>query len=254
MTDDTTLEPYGVRAVNRTLDILELLDDPARPVTLNEFVAKTGLPKTSVFRYLATLERRGYVARTASGSYLPTRSFGHPWSSDLDELVHRAQPMLAELRDQFTETASMGALDMHRAFYVATVRPHRSVRVDVHSGARAMIHCTAFGKALAARIPEERVREILAMQGMPRFTSRTITDPDRYVQELARVRRAGYAVNNGENEVGARCVAFALTSTAIPLAVSLSAPADRMPMSRIHQVVTAFREFDEAFGAMGETL
>ncbi|NEE03260.1 IclR family transcriptional regulator [Phytoactinopolyspora halotolerans] len=253
MTDSDALEPYGVRAVNRTLDILELLDEPSRPVSLGDVVAKTGLPKTSAFRYLATLERRGYVTRTASGSYLPTRSFGHPWESDLDELARRAQPMLEQLRDQFTETVSLGALDLHRAFYVSVVRPLRSVRVDINSGARAMIHCTAFGKALAARIPEERVREILDMQGMPRFTSRTITDPDRYLQELARVRRAGYAVNNGENEVGARCVALALTSTVIPLAVSLSAPADRMPMQRIQQVVAAFHEFDDAFGARGGT-
>lgn len=249
MADLSLLAPYAVRAVMRTLDILELLDQPSGPVTLTQVASVTGLPKTSAFRYLATLEHRGFVTRTDNGAYLPTRSVSPSWANDVEEIAHRAQPMLEQLRDRFTETVSLGMLDGQRAFYVLTVRPHRTVRVEISSGTRAMVHCTAFGKALAARLPEERVRKIIESQGLPSFTSRTITDADRFMQELARVRRVGYAVNNGENEEGARCVALALTNSRFALAVALSAPTNRLPMSRLREVVTALREFDQTFGA-----
>lgn len=248
MTDSDVLEPYAVRAVMRTLDILELLDEPTEPVTLAHVVSVTGLPKTSAFRYLATLEHRGYVKRTETGAYVPMRSLSPSRAYDLEQIVHRVLPMLKQLRDRFTETVSLGVLDGWRASYLIVVPAIRSVRVEISPGSRQMVHCTAFGKALAAQLADEEVREMLAAEGMPQLTGRTITDPDRFLHELARVRRAGYAVNNGENEEGARCVAMALATSHIPLAVALSAPTGRLPLSRIREVVGAFQEFDEAFG------
>lgn len=243
MTNSDVLEPYAVRAVLRTLDILELLDQPD-PVTLARVVAVTGLPKTSAFRYLATLEHRGYVKRTDNGAYVPMRSLSPSRAFDIEQVVQRAQPMLERLRDQFSETVSLGILDGWRASYLITVPANRSVRVEISSGSREMVHCTAFGKALAARLSDEEVREMLASEGMPRLTGRTITDPNRFLHELNRVRRAGYAVNNGENEDGARCVAMALTASPILVAVALSAPVGRLPLSRICDVVSAFEKFD----------
>lgn len=243
------LRQYDVRAVLRTLDILELLEEPSGRVTLADVVTITGLPKTSAFRYLATLEHRGYVDRTADGGYQLARSVAPARAYDLETIARRALAPLERLRDLFDETVSLGVLDGRRASYLVTVKTHRSVRVEIEHGARAMIHCTAFGKALAANLVESRVRQILALDGMPRFTSRTITDPDQFMHELTRVRRAGYALNNGENEEGARCVALALSVSRIPLAVTLSAPAARLPLARVHEVVTALHEFDAGFGA-----
>lgn len=244
------VRPYGVRAVLRTLDILELLEEPAEVITLADVTAATGLPKTSAFRYLATLEHRGYVVRAPDGGYGLARSVVANRAHDLERIAYRALPLLEGLRDRFDETVSIGVLDGRRASYLVTVKTQRSVRVEIEHGARAMVHCTAFGKALAATLPEARVRQLLATEGMPRFTGRTITDPERFVEELARVRRLGYAVNDGENEDGARCVAVALTAATIPLAVTLSAPAARLPLRRVKGVVAAFVEFDGAFGAV----
>lgn len=240
--------PYEVRAVKRTLEILRLLKEPAGPVTLTKIAAATGMPKTSAFRYLATLELEGYVTRTANGAYLPDSGLAPPRAHDVEAIIRWSRRPLEQLRGRFAETISLGLLDGRRVSYLAAVDRSGTTRVEIRAGSREMVHCTAYGKALAAQLPDDRVHEILAIAGMPRFTNRTITSPDRFTTELERVRHAGYAVNDGENEAGVRCVAMALTTSAMPLAVTLSAPARRLPLSRISEVVAAFGEFDAAFG------
>lgn len=240
--------PYNVRAVKRTLDILRLLQEPAGSVTLTKVASVTGLPKTSAFRYLATMELEGYVERAADGTYRPIRGLAPPRAYDVDLIARWSRPLLEWLRDRFHETVSLGLLDGRRVSYLATVKTPGHLRVEIRAGSREMIHCTAYGKALAAILPDERVRELLIVAGMPRFTTRTITSLDRFIAELVRVRQAGYAVNNGENEGGVRCVAMTLTNSTTPLAVTLSAPAERLPLSRVHDIVAAFREFDTAYG------
>lgn len=249
MTMDTVARPYAVRAVMQTLDILELLEEPAIPMTLDKVASVTGLPKTSAFRYLATLEHRGYVTRTADGAYLPSRTSTSDRGYDPPLLVQWARPLLRRIPNRFGETVSLGVLHVTRTAYLVTAKAPRAERI--RSGAPAMLHCTALGKALAATLPEERVRDILASTGTPRFTKRTITDPDQFLDALTPVRRAGYAVNDGENDDGVRCVAVALTTSSVPLAVTLGAPQTRLPRSRVQQVVTALRRFDSVFGSMG---
>jgi IclR family acetate operon transcriptional repressor len=60
---------------------------------------------------------------------------------------------------------------------------------------------------------------------MPATTAHTITDLGAMVEELARVREVGYAVDDGEQELGVRCVAVAVNATT---AVSVSGPASRV--------------------------
>lgn len=233
-----------VRAAARTLDILHLLAGTGTPVSLAMVVEATGLPKTSAFRYLTTLERRGFVGRARTGGYVVSRPSSPARSYDLEEIAARAQPGLTRLRDRLGETVSLGVLDGSRVLYLMTVKSRSPARVDVMHGTREMVHCTALGKALAARLPEATVRRVLAAEGMPRFTDATITEPASYIAELARVRRAGYAVNNGESDRDSRCVAFALATDEPALAVTLSAPVARLPLSRVYETVAAFREFD----------
>jgi IclR family acetate operon transcriptional repressor len=71
-------------------------------------------------------------------------------------------------------------------------------------------HSTALGKAMLAHQSRDAVRRVLDLHGMPRRTLNTITDPRRFLDELAVVRARGFAIDNIENEDGIRCVAAAI--------------------------------------------
>lgn len=223
--------PYLVRAVVRALDILAVLQKAPTGVGFADLVDAVGLPKSSLFRYLLTLETRGYVEKdVATGRYRLGRQ-SLPWHiRSVEAIAVVARPFLEDLRDRFGETLNLGVLDGNRVAYVEIVESPRTMRLSARKGDRDPIHSTALGKALASQLPEERVLEILAAQGMPQRTSRTITTPDAFLAELDVVRAQGYAVDNGENEEDGRCVAVPLPDPRPTAAISLGAPAVRFPI------------------------
>jgi IclR family acetate operon transcriptional repressor len=89
------------------------------------------------------------------------------------------------------------------------------------------------GKVIATILPEDAVRHILKVEGMPRLTERTLTDPDGFVAAVASVRNDGYAIDDRENEVDGRCVAVPFALSRIYAAVSLSAPSSRLSMDDV---------------------
>jgi IclR family transcriptional regulator, acetate operon repressor len=228
---------YSIRAVQRVCDILDLLQSKRGRATLAEVAAVTKLPKSSAFRYLATLEARRYVERDAdSGIYqlglglLPLRAM------QFDLIAERVRPYLEQLRDEYHETLNLAVLEGNTITYLDIVESPRAMRMASRRGDREPIHSTALGKALAAELQEERVRAILAAEGMPAFTERTLTRVDLYLSELQRIREQGFAIDDRENESEGRCVAVAVAGAQPPIAISLSAPISRLPRELLAEV------------------
>lgn len=99
----------------------------------------------------------------------------------------------------------------------------------------------------SAQLPEQQVRTILELEGMPQLTSKTLSDPDAYVEALQQVRAKGFATDVGEREEGACCVAVPLAwpSSNIKAAISLSSPAARFPAKNLVAVAAQLREAAE---------
>jgi IclR family acetate operon transcriptional repressor len=219
--------PYTVRAAIRVLDILDLLHRASNGVTLGEVADATGMPKSSAFRYLATLEARGYAQKEPTGAYRLGMALVSYHSGQLEVLSARARPVLEELRDRYDETVNIGVLDGGRVVYLEIVESRRGMRFAARPGDREPIHCTALGKAIASTLDDDRLRAILSAEGMPQRTPRTITDSDLFVKEIEEVRRTGFALDDRENEEDGRCVAVPVLGIRVPAAISLSAPAAR---------------------------
>jgi IclR family acetate operon transcriptional repressor len=231
---------YSVGAAVRVLDILDLLQQSADGVTLAEVVAATGMPKSSAFRYLTTMVARGYVQRDTAGYHLGM-AFVSSHAHHLEVLAVRARPVLVEMRDRFDETVNLAVLDGTRVVYLEIVESRRGMRFAARRGDREPIHCTALGKAIASTLDSEHVQAILAAEGMPQRTHRTITDPDRFLQVVETVARDGYAVDDRENEEDGRCVAVPLAGLRVPAAVSLSAPANRLAVEEAVAAASVLR-------------
>ena len=78
--------------------------------------------------------------------------------------------------------------------------------MDTWVGRRMRVHATSVGKALVAYIPQERLEKIIGERAMEKRTPKTITTLPRLLKELEKVRTQGYAVDDEENNLGARCV------------------------------------------------
>jgi IclR family transcriptional regulator, acetate operon repressor len=234
---------YSVRAVERVCAILNLLQNSIDGVSLIDVAGATGLPKSSVFRYLWTLEEYRYVERDLeSGVYRLGLGFLGMQSRQLEVLRQRARPWLEKLRDQFDETLNLGILDGDAVTYLEIIESRRGVRLAAKRGDRDPLYSTALGKAIAADLPETSVRDLLQQSGMEPRTPNTITNIDDFISELARIRRVGYAMDNGENEIDGRCVAVPIPDSPLPAALSLSAPSVRFPLQDVNNVATALQD------------
>ncbi|PWV74758.1 IclR family transcriptional regulator, acetate operon repressor [Prauserella marina] len=227
---------YTVRAVERVCSILNLLQESIDGVSLIEVGQATELPKSSAFRYLWTLEVHRYVERDEqTGLYRLGLGFVGMQSRHLEVLRERARPWLEELRDDFEETTNLGILDGDHVIYVDIVESRHKVRLAASRGDRDPLHSTALGKAIASQLPDSRVRDLLDRTGMERQSDNTITSIDAYMDEIAKVRRLGYAVDNGENAADGRCIAAPLLGTHLPAALSISAPAARFTLKDVEK-------------------
>lgn len=235
---DTGSTTYAIRAVDRVCDILDTLANTPAGVSLSEVAEATGLPKSSAFRYLAALEMRRYVERQADGNtYRLGLAFRPQHTRAVERLADAARPMLERLRDELKETTNLGILDGDQVAHVLVAESPHMMRLAARIGERGYVHCTALGKAMCAELPAERVRTILDAAGMPRFTTATIVEPDRFLAELERTRSQGFGIDDAENQPAGRCIAVAIEDIAFQAGISVSAPIDRLPDDRIPQVV-----------------
>lgn len=222
--------PAGsVQSVDRALDLLEALAQEEKPVGVAELVELTGLPQGTVHRLLQSLHLRGYVRRDGSRKYSLGASAVRLTDAAQRSLARSARPHLAELVSLSGETANLAVLEGDDVVYVAQVPSPHTLRMFAEVGRQVYVHCTAVGKVLVADLPVPHVSALLARVGMPARTPATITDPATLLRELERVRRQGFAVDDGEEEPGVRCLAVPVhDGTRVVAAVSVSGPAERL--------------------------
>lgn len=238
---DTEKPSGGVQSLERAFDLLEHMADAGREVPLSELAKLSGLPMPTIYRLVRTMVNRGYVRQEQSRQY----ALG-PRLIRLGETAGKlvgawARPHLSRLVDEIGETANMAMLDGDEIVYVAQIPSKHSMRMFTEVGRRVLPHSTAVGKVLLAQLPERQVTDLLRRTGMPAHTEHTITTPAAFVEQLAAIRDQGYAVDDGEQELGVRCIAVAVPNAPTMTAISISGPAARVSEARYGEVVPALK-------------
>lgn len=242
--DTTTVAPGGgattVQAVERTVALLEAMADAGGRATLSSLAVRSGLPMPTIHRLMRTLVGCGYVRRGPGREY----SLG-PRLVRLGDSAGRlvgmwARPRLVELVDALGESANLAVLDGTQVVYIAQEPGRHAMRMFTEVGRRVPPHCTAVGKALLALMPAAQVQELLRHTVMTAQTESTIIDPAAFAAELERIRGCGYALDDGEQELGVRCVAVALDAPVL-VAVSVSGPSTRMTDDLVAAAVPRLR-------------
>lgn len=235
-------ERSGARSIIRACTLLKLVGQSREDgATLNELAAAAKVPKSSAHRYLQVLEEEDLIERTSGGRFRLGVSFISLQTGDVERLVERARPHLAAIRDRFGETVNLGMLSASEIIYLDILESGQAMRLASRKGDTEGIHCTALGKAISATLPDRDVLAILRQNGMPSLTARTITTPEDYLRELERVRNAGYAIDDRENEAEGRCVAVFVPDRGRQIAISLSGVASRFSMEQAHEAAESLR-------------
>jgi len=239
----------SVQSVTRALSILEALGAADGEVALAHLAAAVGLPVPTVHRLVKTLIARGYVGQAESRRYVLGPALIGLGLRATPQLAREAQPILRELEEEIAETANLAVLDGDLVAYVAQVPSRHRMRMFTEVGRRVLPHAAGVGKAILATLPDERVRALVRRTGMPVLTDATLATEDALLADLRETRRRGFAVDDGEQEVGVRCIAVAVPGVPTPTAVSISGPAARVTASVIPEAVAALGRAARALSA-----
>lgn len=227
-----------VRSITRALSILRALAASTDGLTLSETAERSGLAPSTAHRILTTLESERFVRfDTAVGLWqvgVAAFTVGAAFARNR-EVVTLARPYLRRLMEVTGETANIYVESGGEVVCMAQVESRHTMRAITQVGGRVKMHWSAAGKAILSGMTDAHVQRILADQGMPRATARTLTTPEALMREIAQVRRTRFAHDNEEFTEGLRCLATPIYNEAgkVVAAVSISGPTARITPDRI---------------------
>jgi IclR family transcriptional regulator, acetate operon repressor len=241
--------------VRRAIAVLEAVAQAGDAVSLSVISGSLGIPKPTAYRLLRELVEAGLVRREPSppGTYtagprLEQLALAVMQNAGSHTVRHA---ILSRLVDELGETCNITVLDASQVLYVDRVESASPLRAHLQPGSRVPLHCSASGKLFLALLPKARRERLLGRIGLEQVTERTIVDRSALESELARIRQAGYAVDNEEYVPGLLCVAVPVVGAhgrAIA-AVAVQAPVSRMPLERATQMLPALQRAAQEVGA-----
>jgi len=249
---DVAKQDKTPNGADRVLAILNLLGTYPEGIGLNDLARLVNSPRSSVHRALGVLRRADLIEQDRNSHYrlgYGLLKLAFSYYEELDE-VGRIRPILAALAAEFGETTHYAILDGNEVVYLAKVQsPAARFQMKSAIGGRNPAYCTGVGKAILAfqLTTLADVREFVSCHDtqMPVYTARTLTTPEELHREFVEIRELGYALDREEHEEGINCVAIPLflTSQSVPDgAVSVTAVAQRLPLSRLEASVPRVRE------------
>jgi IclR family acetate operon transcriptional repressor len=245
---DAVAGRYTVRSVARALRLVEAVaEGPANGRSLSDLARELGASKSttlalartlSAFGYLreATHGRGGYALGTAlirlgdmAGQQIPLRDL--------------CRPLIDELSRETKMTARAAVNDSGYPVFIDRVDGPGTVRFHTPLGQREVPYASAAGKAILGAMDEAVVRKVCADTGLRPRTAHTITDVGTLLDNLAAVRRRGFAVDDEEDAEGVICVgaAFFGHDGGCGGAVSVTGIKGDLPAWRVEELGQAVR-------------
>jgi DNA-binding IclR family transcriptional regulator len=236
---------YNIPSLVKACQTLQLMAHESEAITPSMLAKRLTMSRTTAFRTLRTFVHEG-LAEEVDGGYRLGTGMLQLALLVLDQLDVRkvATPVLRQLAERSGETAHLAVFTGGRPLLVEVADSPNPLRVASRPGSVVDPHCSATGKVLLAHLPQGQQDAILAGLTLNQRTPRTITDPAALVTELAKVRSHGFALDDEEYIIGARCLAAPVRDAAgtVCAAIGITAAASRFTPQRTGEVAAMVME------------
>ena len=205
-----------VQSVDRALRIIEFLAENPTGAGITEISKSLGLSKGTVHRLISTLKERDF-AYQSSNTELYRLSYKILYlynciSNNID-MFKVSRPIIRKFADKVDATVHLATLDEKRSniVYIDRIEPMNSQKLFVMSsrvGKKAPCYCTAAGKMLLSQYSDDEIRDIMKGEEYKTYTDKTIKNIDEFLEEIHKVRKQRYALDENEYDHGIICISI----------------------------------------------
>lgn len=196
------------RAANRTINILEVIANATKGLSLSEIARALDIPITSVNDIIKALLEEEFIELLDSrskvyGIGVKAFSIGNAFIAN-NTLIDKATGIIETLMSRTNRTAFLAKEVNGEGMYIFKREPKNAIIATCTIGNRMSLHCTSLGKSFLAYSP--KLMERLRNTELPRKTPYTITDYYNLQQDIEKVRERGFAVDKREENEHLLCV------------------------------------------------
>lgn len=232
----------------KLLNLMEILSQEEAPVRLSDLAAKLEMNVSTVSRFLAALQKRGYVSQSEErGTYILTYKICQLANNVTSRMDYRniCQPHLKKISRIFGCTTNLIARYEYSVIYLDVVPGPQQLMVPLQRiGKVAPLYCTGGGKLFLQHFTEEELRSYASINTFHRYTDHTICSLGALREELRTIAERGYAIDDEECELGTRCLAVPVLNYTgnIQAAISINAPITKLTDQYIQQNAPILKE------------
>lgn len=233
---------YLVPGLERGLRILAEFTAREPVLGAPELSKRIGIPRTTTFRLLQTLEALGFLERVNGDRHfrlgVAVLRLGFEYLSSL-ELTDVGTPILERLRDATGLSAHLLIRDQRDVVFVAKAQTHDSMfsSVKVHVGTRLPAHATVHGQVLMGDLSYEELRQLYPEPQLERFTDRTPATVEELHERVRESAARGYAVSEASFEQGISVVSAPVRDQSGRIAAAITVTLPRSDIGEAAQRV-----------------
>ncbi|MFC4986923.1 IclR family transcriptional regulator [Saliphagus infecundisoli] len=231
-----TIDPQKNKTTQTSFQVLDGL------VRLNgggvtDLAQDLGMPKSTVYKHLATLRDIGYVKKDGS-TYDLGAKFVELNDATLREyrLYRVGQTNVEQLARATGDVVGLFIEENDRGIDLFRIRGNYASKNDITFINSHHLHASAAGKAILSQLSEERRGKILDRNELPQLTEDTITDRAELIEQLEVIRDRGVAFECGEQQRSYHSIATPISSSDTVLgSIYVAGPPDRLSTPRMRQ-------------------
>ncbi|SPS01978.1 IclR family transcriptional regulator [Cupriavidus taiwanensis] len=243
---ESAQDKYIVPGLERGLRLLGEFSSRERTLSAAELARRLKVPRSTVFRLLATLEMMGFVERTDGGREfrlgMAVLRLGFDYLASL-ELTELGRPLLDRLRDEIHYPCNLVVRDGRSIVYVAKSVASRPFASTVNVGTRLPAHATVLGRVLLEDLSLAELRALYPEERLEVYSESTPRTVDELYEMVQRDRQRGYVLQEGFFEASISTIAAPVRdrSGKVTAALGATIPAARIDPDQLDNMVEQVR-------------
>jgi len=189
------------KTVVRSMDILNLFIENGE-LTFQEIIDLSGIPKTSVYRMLLSLEEMEFLEKGADAKYrlgLLFLEFGNLVSSRLN-IRQIAYPIMQKLHNDTKEAINLIIKKDNEAIYIEKIDTYQKVRLYTAIGRSSPLYAGACSRVILSYLSNSEIERYVQGVELKPFAAGTIRDKEHLIETIEQAKKVGYTISHSELE------------------------------------------------------